>query len=1006
MGFGVTSGRDQQEHQPHLVRSVGGAFGRDAKNTDPLIKSASMRMWDANTITHKSGVHLFSREQISQDLFSVDVRSRGNQSIHQLVQNGINPIRLQWAEPLREKGLAEVVRFSNQVQSQLWHAFRRGQIHNTVVGRSHSVHPSAMFVGIDHELGIAAFHLCRDETGTRQALRKTTAAVGFLSAPSPDIWFAKHVGPDVAKADIQILIVGERQEIAEASKVCTFRQFRAPGILLDGLQPFCFRFSNGSFVLIDQQNRNFCLVGRKVSDASSQAVRADNDPSFGVLASESKQSSQGTCGGRLQQDRGQNHRPSERLNKADIVRIGSFQSQGKQRRQRRGDDAAWGNPSQECPLVPSQIAAPSAKHNGQRPGNEHHGQHREQTAQAKGFESFEVQTPGEQNEQRANQQEDNFFFECPEVAQPFRTLEAKGVAGHGRGQNSRFAANGLSHREDAHRHGEGEDVGEVGWYQISAVQPQQDASTNDANDGSTQNANHQINNRGESAGFIRYGDFKAQQGHKNTNGVDDHPFPVQDAVQSFVEPDPFQQRPNDGGSCDHDQRRAEQRFPPRSIGQEDQSQSSHQERDEDADGQQPGNDHWGFSKYAAIEGQPTLKKNESHRKGHQNLESSSQVCGVDQCGLSQDARTNQNPCGSQQQNGGKPNTPRDGDQWNPRRESQANAKQHVVNVGIRLCHPESLRVRPMIDAMSLLLSTWSFSRPEHESAFARLGPGTDPLDAAMHVADAVEADPEVDSVGYGGLPDASGGISLDALVMRSPAEHGSAIALTKVRQAAAAARLVMEKSPHRIIAGPGADAFAMQHGLPEEELLAPAARERWEAWRDDPQQDPGQRPWDSGLGRLYRTEGGHDTVCVLAQNDQGVAGVCTTSGMPWKTPGRVGDSPIPGAGLYVHPRYGAATITGTGELVIGNCASFSVVESMRQGADPSRAIAHLLELVLAEQPVKPEDQLGVIAIGPDGHWAAGSLRPGFKYVVTDKQGTRVESPELVIVDEPVPETAS
>ena len=329
-----------------------------------------------------------------------------------------------------------------------------------------------------------------------------------------------------------------------------------------------------------------------------------------------------------------------------------------------------------------------------------------------------------------------------------------------------------------------------------------------------------------------------------------------------------------------------------------------------------------------------------------------------------------------------------------------------MNVGIRLCHPESLRVRPMILEMPLLLSTWSFSGPEHKSAFARLGPGSDPLDAAMHVADAVEADPEVDSVGYGGLPDASGGVSLDALVMRSPAEHGSVIALTKVRQAAAAARLVMEKSPHRIIAGAGADAFAVQHGLPEEELLAPAARERWEAWCDNPQQDPGQRPWDSGLGRLYRTEGGHDTVCVLARNDQGLAGVCTTSGMPWKTPGRVGDSPIPGAGLYVHPRYGAATITGTGELVVGNCASFSVVESMRQGADPSRAIAHLLELVLAEQPVKSGDQLGVIAIASDGHWAAGSLRPGFKYVVTDGQGTRVESPELVIVDEPVPETAS
>ena len=592
------------------------------------------------------------------------------------------------------------------------------------------------------------------------------------------------------------------------------------------------------------------------------------------------------------------------------------------------------------------------------------------------------------------------------MAQPFGALEAKRVAGDGGRQHAGFAANRFGHREHAHGDGEREDVGEVGGHQVSAVQPQQDATANDANDGTTQNSNHQINHRGESAGFIRHGDFKAQQRDKNTNGVNDNPFPVQDAVQSLVEPDSLQQRPDDRGPGDHDQRRAEQRFPPWSIGQEDQSQRAHQQRDEHTDRQQSGDDHRGLPQNTTIEGQSALEENETHRQSHQNFESSSQVCGVHQCGLSQDARTNQNPGSREQQNGGEPNTPRDGDQRNTGREGQANAKQHVVNVGIRLGHTESLRVRPMIESMSLLLSTWSFSRPEHESAFARLGPGCDPLDAAMHVADAVEADPEVDSVGYGGLPDASGGVSLDALVMRSPAEHGSAIAMTKVRQAAAAARLVMEKSPHRIIAGPGADAFAIQHGLPEEELLAPAARERWEVWRDDPQQDPGQRPWDSGLGRLYRTEGGHDTVCVLAQNDQGLAGVCTTSGMPWKTPGRVGDSPIPGAGLYVHPRYGAATITGTGELVIGNCASFSVVESMRQGADPSRAIAHLLELVLAEQPVKPEDQLGVIAIGPDGHWAAGSLRPGFKYVVTDEEGTRVESPELVIVDEPVPETAS
>ncbi len=319
----------------------------------------------------------------------------------------------------------------------------------------------------------------------------------------------------------------------------------------------------------------------------------------------------------------------------------------------------------------------------------------------------------------------------------------------------------------------------------------------------------------------------------------------------------------------------------------------------------------------------------------------------------------------------------------------------------------------------LVLSTWSFGPVANAAAVAEFARGGSALDAAVAGATAVEDDVSVDSVGVGGLPDASGRVSLDACVMTDPDRCGGVCAVRGYANVARIARRVMERTIHVLLAGEGAEAFAAREGFARHarDLLTPEAKAAWEKWkRDHPGVKPGEREGvlppmnveeryararggaSGGPPRNARGEPSHDTVCVLTRDGAGqVAGVCTTSGLGFKVPGRVGDSPIIGHGLYVDSRVGGASATGNGELIMGVCGSFLAVELMRQGRTPTEAVVGVLERVAASYDVRPEHQAALIVMRRDGAWASGSLRPGFSHCISDERGTRLEAGQAVLV---------
>jgi isoaspartyl peptidase/L-asparaginase-like protein (Ntn-hydrolase superfamily) len=318
---------------------------------------------------------------------------------------------------------------------------------------------------------------------------------------------------------------------------------------------------------------------------------------------------------------------------------------------------------------------------------------------------------------------------------------------------------------------------------------------------------------------------------------------------------------------------------------------------------------------------------------------------------------------------------------------------------------------PVAEADPVIIATWSFAQRGTAAAWPALAGGGSSLDAVETACGVVERDPEVDSVGFGGLPDRAGAVTLDACVMVSPRACGSVCALSRHLDATSIARRVMERTPWAMLAGPGADAFADEQGFEPQTLLAPAAEARWRAWRRNPagvdqSRDRGYaplRPIDTGGGgELFGHDERHgtDTVCVLALDRAArLAGACSTSGVPYKDPGRVGDSPIIGQGLYVDPVHGAAAATGTGELVMGSCSSFLAVELMRRGATPLDALVEAIGRVRDDFDLAPEHQVAMIALRPDGATASAALRPGYRNVRTDARGTAVGDPEVVLVGE-------
>lgn len=269
------------------------------------------------------------------------------------------------------------------------------------------------------------------------------------------------------------------------------------------------------------------------------------------------------------------------------------------------------------------------------------------------------------------------------------------------------------------------------------------------------------------------------------------------------------------------------------------------------------------------------------------------------------------------------------------------------------------------------IATWRWGVPACECALAILDNGGSALDAVEAGVMSAEDDPGVHTVGFGAWPDALAEVTLDALIIDGPTRRMGAVAvIPRIQNAIAVARRIMEKSPHIILAGEGALRFALEEGFEEKNLLCSETFEGYEKWRRD-RENAGPPPGDQD----------HDTITHLAQDRNGdLAGACSTGGSAWKWPGRVGDSPIPGAGLYVDNEIGAGGATGFGEIAVRNCATFDLVERMRSGRSPQEACEETIERLAANLiESEREKQLAVIAIDTHGSHGAHSLRPGFVY---------------------------
>jgi len=328
----------------------------------------------------------------------------------------------------------------------------------------------------------------------------------------------------------------------------------------------------------------------------------------------------------------------------------------------------------------------------------------------------------------------------------------------------------------------------------------------------------------------------------------------------------------------------------------------------------------------------------------------------------------------------------------------------------------------------LILATWTTGQAANAAGWPHLiDPAGGALDAVEHACRHAEADPQNMTVGYGGRPDAAGEVTLDASIMVSPARRGAVCFVRRFMHPVSVARLVMDRSPHVLLAGDGAERFARAHGLESQNLLTDAARQAWQTWlatrgpgagamaqanieeagpaaaaartaRIAAVADARSAPAAEAANASEVGESDHDTIGVLARDAAGrLAGACSSSGLAFKTPGRVGDSPIIGHGLYVDPQRGAAVATGHGELVMGVCGTFLAVERMGQGASPAEAAAEVVRRIAAAYDLAENDQVGIITLAPDGTWSSAAIRRGFRVAVRTPDRDELVEPSTVLL---------
>lgn len=288
-----------------------------------------------------------------------------------------------------------------------------------------------------------------------------------------------------------------------------------------------------------------------------------------------------------------------------------------------------------------------------------------------------------------------------------------------------------------------------------------------------------------------------------------------------------------------------------------------------------------------------------------------------------------------------------------------------------------------------VISTWDFGVAANQEAWKILSSGGIALDAVEAGVRVPEADPSNPTVGLGGYPDRDGRVTLDACIMDHLGNCGAVASLEDVVHAISVARAVMEKTPHVMLVGDGARQFAFEQGFPKTKLLTPSSEAAWKEWlktsKYSPEANVENRAWRDA--KLPGGKDNHDTIGMLALDTHGnLSGACTTSGMAWKMHGRVGDSPIIGAGLYVDNEVGGATSTGVGEEVIRNVGSFAVVEMMRQGKSPADACREVVMRLIRRKPELTRTlQVGFLAMNKRGEVGAFAIQKGFSYAVCDAQ---------------------
>ena len=274
---------------------------------------------------------------------------------------------------------------------------------------------------------------------------------------------------------------------------------------------------------------------------------------------------------------------------------------------------------------------------------------------------------------------------------------------------------------------------------------------------------------------------------------------------------------------------------------------------------------------------------------------------------------------------------------------------------------------PKTTTRPLVVCTWNFMNASAK-AWEVLRAGGSALDAVEQGVMVEEADITNETVGKGGRPDRDGNVTLDACIMDKDGNCGSVVYMQHFTHAVSVARKVMEQTPHIILAGKGAEQFARSQGFEEEELLTDSTRSQYEQWKKT-----------SKYETPINIEN-HDTIGMLAIDSNGdLAGACTTSGMAYKMAGRVGDSPIIGAGLYVDNEVGAATATGVGEEVIRTVGSFLIVELMRQGKSPQQACEEGVRRIMEKNRDRRDFQIGFLAIDKHGETGGYCVHPGFTY---------------------------